>query len=315
MFGTLKRAFSEFREDEGMVWAAALTYYGVLALFPAIAALVALAGVVMNPQTLIQNLTSIISQLGPASAAETLSGPVNNLAESRSTGIIVLVVGLLGSLWSASAYVGAFTKASNVIYEVPEGRAVWKLKPLQMLITLVCLLLVTIVLVALIVTGPVARGVGEAIGLGSTAVTVYNYAKWPIMALLVIAILAVLYYATPNARLPKFSFVTPGAIFALVLWIIASALFGFYVANFGSYNQTYGALGGVVAFLVWMWITNIAVVFGQEINAEEQRGKQLAKGEPAEDRIQLPLRDEPKDSQLPDTAHGAYAPPRRNESS
>jgi membrane protein len=309
MFGTLKRAFSEFKEDEGTIWAAALTYYGVLSLFPALAALVALVSLVMDPQTLVEKLTAIVSQLGPASAVETLRGPINNLANSSSTGLIVLILGVLGSLWSASGYVGALTKASNVAYEVPEGRPVWKLKPLQMLITLVTLLLVAIVLVALIVTGPVAQGVGEAIGLGSTVVTIYNYAKWPVMALLVLAILAVLYYATPNARLPKFSFVTPGAIFALVTWVIASFAFAFYVANFGSYNQTYGALGGVVAFLVWMWITNIAVVFGQELNAERERGSELEHGEPAEDRIQLPLRGEPKDSQLPDTAHGGFAAP------
>ena len=309
MFGTLKRAFSEFREDEGMVWAAALTYFGVLSLFPALAALVAVVGLVMDPQTLIDSLTAIVSQFGPASAVETIRGPIENLAASRSAGLIALVVGVLGSLWSASGYVGALTKASNVAYEVPEGRPVWKLKPLQMLITLVTLLLVAIVLIALIVTGPVARGVGEAIGLGSTVVTIYNYAKWPIMALLVLAILGVLYYATPNARLPKFSLVTPGAIVALVTWVLASLAFAFYVSNFGSYNETYGTLGGIVAFLVWMWITNIAVVFGQEMNAEHQRTRQLDAGEPAEERIQLPLRGEPKDSQLPDTAHGGFAAP------
>ena len=309
MFGTLKRAFSEFREDEGMVWAAALTYFGVLSLFPALAAMVAVVGLVMDPQTLINSLTAIVSQFGPASAVETVRGPIENLANSRSAGLVALVVGVLGSLWSASGYVGALTKASNVAYEVPEGRPVWKLKPLQMFITLVTLLLVAIVLIALIVTGPVARGVGEAIGLGATVVTIYNYAKWPIMALLVLVILGVLYYATPNARLPKFTLVTPGAIVALVTWVLASFAFAFYVANFGSYNATYGTLGGIVAFLVWMWITNIAVVFGQEMNAEHQRTRQLDAGEPAEDRIQLPLRDEPKESQLPDTAHGGFAAP------
>ena len=309
MAGTLKRAVSEFKEDEGTVWAAALTYYGVLALFPAIAAMVALVGLVMDPQTLVDKLTSIVAALGPASAVETVRGPVEDLAANRSTGLVVLIVGLLGSLWSASGYVGALTKASNVAYEVPEGRPVWKLKPLQMVITLVTLLLVAVVLIALIVTGPLAQAIGEAIGLGSTVVTVYGYAKWPIMALLVLAILAVLYYATPNARLPKFSLVTPGALVALITWVIASAAFAFYVANFGSYDKTYGTLGGIVAFLVWMWITNIAVVFGQEINAEHQRSRQLERGEPAGDRIRLPLRDEPKDGQLPDTAHGAFAPP------
>ena len=311
MFGTLKRAFSEFSEDEGLVWAAALTYFGVLSLFPALAALVALVGLVMDPRALIENLTAIVAQLGPAAAVETLREPINNLAQNRSTGLVVLVAGLVGSLWSASGYVGALTKASNVIYEVPEGRAAWKLKPLQILITLVTLLLVAIVLIALIVTGPIARGVGEAIGLGSLAVAIYGIAKWPVMAFLVLAILAILYYATPNARLPKFRLVTPGAIVALVTWVVASAAFAFYVANFGSYNETYGALGGVIAFLVWMWITNIAIVFGQELNAEIERSRELKEGKPAEQRIQLPPRDRPKAKQLPDTAHGGFAPPSR----
>jgi membrane protein len=309
MFGTVKRAFSEFSEDNGTIWAAALTYFGVLSLFPALAALVAVVGLVMNPQTLIDKLTAIVGQFGPESAVQALEGPINSIASSGSTGLLVLILGLLGSLWSASAYVGAFTKASNVIYEVPEGRPVWKLKPLQMLITLVIVLLVAIVLIALVISGPVAAGVGEAIGLGSTAVTIYNYAKWPVMAVLVLAILGVLYYSTPNARLPKFSLVTPGAIFALVVWVLASLLFAFYVANFGSYNKTYGALGGVIAFLVWLWITNIAVVFGQEVNSEHERGRELNSDDSAERRIQLPPRDEPKDKQLPDTAYGAHQAP------
>jgi membrane protein len=226
----------------------------------------------------------------------------------------MLIVGVAGALWTASGYVGAFMRASNAVYEVPEGRKVWKLRPLQMLVTLVILVLVAVTLIALIVSGPVAAGVGQALGIGSVAVTVYGIAKWPLMALLVIAILAILYYSSPNARLPKFAWITPGSVFALIVWVLASVAFAFYVANFGSYNKTYGALGGVVVFLVWLWITNIAVLLGQEMNAELERTRELEAGQPgAERRIQLERRDEPKDKQLPDTAHGAHPAPPKQE--
>jgi membrane protein len=309
--GTLKRTLSEFSEDNGTDWAAALTYYAVLSIFPALIALVGLVGVVMDPQALTDALREVVGQLGPASAVETFGGPIDNVTRSRATGAVMLAVGIVGSLWTASGYVGGFTRASNAMYEVPEGRAVWKLRPLQMLVTLAMILLLAITLVALIVTGPVASGVGEAIGIGDTAVAIYQIAKWPLLGLLVLTMLAVLYYAAPNAKLPRFRWITPGSVLALAIWIVASAAFAFYVANFGSYNKTYGALGGVVTFLVWMWITNVAVLLGQELNAEVERTRELEAGTPgAERRIQLPPRDEPSEKQLPDTAHGAHPAPR-----
>ena len=308
-WATLKRTVGEFQDDNGTDWAAALTYYAVLSLFPALIALIGLVSLVMSPQTLIDELNAIVTRLGPESAAETLRGPIEGVAGSSSTSLAMLVVGLVAAVWTASGYVGAFTRASNAFYEVPEGRRFYKLRPLQMAITLVILLLVAIVFVALVVSGPVATGIGEAIGLGSTAVTVYQIAKWPIMALLVVGILAVLYYSTPNARLPQFGWITPGSVVALVTWVVASALFALYVANFGSYDKTYGTLGGVVVFLVWMWITNLAVLFGQQLNAELERSRELERGERAERRIQLPPRDAPKDGQRPDTAHGAHPAP------
>lgn len=311
LWATLKRTVGEFKDDNGTDWAAALTYYAVLSLFPALIALIGLVSLVMDPQTLIDELNGIVTQLGPESAVETLRGPIEGVADSTSTSLAMLVVGLVVALWTASGYVGAFTRASNEFYEVPEGRRFYKLRPLQMAITLAVLLLVAAVFVALIVSGPVAEGVGEAIGLGSTAVTVYQIAKWPVMALLVVAVLALLYWSTPNARLTSFKWITPGSVVALVAWILASALFALYVANFGSYDKTYGALGGVVVFLVWMWITNLAVLFGQQLNAEVERTRELARGTHAERRIQLPRRDEPGDGQLPDTARGAHPPPRR----
>lgn len=308
--GTFKRAVSEFGEDNGTDWAAALTYYAVLSLFPALIALVGLVSLVMDPETMIRELNAIVAELGPSSAGETLEGPIESVADSTSTGLVMLIVGIAAALWTASGYVGAFSRASNVFYEVGEGRPIYKLRPLQVLVTLVILLIIALVFVALIVSGPVATGVGEALGVGAAAVTAYQIAKWPIMAGLVVLILAILYYSTPNARLPAFRLITPGGIVALVTWVLASGLFALYVANFGSYNKTYGTLGGVVAFMVWMWITNLAVLFGQELNAELERTREIEGGLDSERRIQLGERDAVEADDLPETAHGAHPSPR-----
>jgi membrane protein len=292
---TLKRAGREFSDDNLTDWAAALTYYGVLSLFPAIIALVSILGIVVPPATITRVLTDTISSLGPSSAVNTFKGPINGIANSQGTAGVLLVVGLAGALWSASGYVGAFMRASNAIYEREEGRGFLRLRPLQLLVTLILILMAAVVVVALIVSGPLADSIGKAIGIGGTALTVWNIAKWPAMLVVVAVMLAILYYASPNAKQPKFRWISPGSVVAVVLWVIASALFAFYVANFGSYNKTYGALGGVVVFLVWMWITNLAVLFGAELNAEVERGRELAAGVPgAEDDIQLPYRRVPK---------------------
>lgn len=293
---TLKRTVAEFREDNLTDWAAALTYYGLLALFPALIAMVGLVGLVGDPATTTRTLTDIVTRLGPQSAASTYAGPIQNITAHRGTAGVMGIVGILAALWSASGYVGAFMRASNVIYETPEGRPFWKLRPLQMLVTLVMLLLLVAVALALVLTGPVVDAVAGPLGVGSTAVSVWNIAKWPVLMVVVLLMFSVLFYAAPNVRLRGFRWVTPGAIFALVVWILASVAFAFYVANFGSYDKTYGTLGGVVAFLVWIWITNIALLLGMELNAERERSAEIAEGVPrAEKEIQLDARAEPQD--------------------
>jgi membrane protein len=214
----------------------------------------------------------------------------------------VAIIGVLSALWSASGYVGAFTEASNTIYEVEEGRPFWKLKPLQLLITFICISLVAVTALALVVSGPLATAIGEAIGLGDAAVTAWQWGKWPIMLLLVVLILHVLYYASPNAQVRK-RWVSPGALLTLVVWIVASIAFAFYVANFGSYNKTYGTMGGVVVFLLWLWLTNIAVLLGVEFNAEIERTREIKRGVPgAREELKLPERDRPNQKQRPSTA-------------
>jgi membrane protein len=299
---TLKRTFKEFSEDNLTDWSAALTYYGVLSLFPALIALVSIVGLVFSAQQVTSTLTDIVSQIGPASAVETFAGPIESVTSNQSAAGIALIAGILGALWSASGYIGAFMRASNVMYEVDEGRAIWKLRPLQMVVTVIMILLISIGAIAVVISGPLATAVGSAVGLSDTAVTIWSIAKWPVLALVVAAMIAVLYYASPNAKI-GFKHVIPGAVLAVVIWVIASALFAFYVANFGSYNKTYGTLGGVVSFLVWLWITNIAILLGAEFNAERERTRQIAEGTPdAEREIQVPERDEPKPEKRPATA-------------
>jgi membrane protein len=292
---TLKRTITEFKEDELTDRSAALTYYAVLSIFPALIALVSLVGLVGDPKTITKTLTDLVSSIGPSSAAETFKGPIEEITKSSGTAGILLIVGIAAALWTASGYVGAFMRAANVIYEVEEGRSIIKLRPLQMLVTLVLILLVAVVLVALVVTGPVAKAVGDAVGVGSSAVTVWDIAKWPVLLAVVAGMIALLYYASPNAKLGGFKSILPGSALAVVVWLLASAGFAFYVANFGSYNKTYGALGGVVVFLVWLWITNVAILLGAELNAERERSRQLEAGTPgAERELQLDERSAPK---------------------
>jgi membrane protein len=296
ILAVLRRTYVEFKEDNLTDWAAALTYYAVLALFPAVLALVALVGIFGQYPETTNALIDIARQVsGSDSALTGLQDTINGIVQNKGGAGALLGLGLAGAVWSASGYIGAFIRASNAIYEVPEGRPFWKLRPLQVLVTVVMVLMVALLLMALVVSGPVARAIGDQIGLGDAAVTVYQIAKWPIMAGVVLVILAVLYYVAPSARLPRIQWLSPGAIVALVIWVIASALFAFYVANFGSYNKTYGTLGGAISLLVWMWITNLAILFGQELNAEIERGRELTAGLPAERELQLEPRGTPKD--------------------
>ncbi len=285
---TIKRTATEFQEDNLSDWAAALTYYGLLSLFPALIAMVSLIGLFGDPKSTTQSLTEIINELGPESAAETFKGPIESITESSGTAGVAFFAGLAVALWSASGYVGAFTRASNIIYETPEGRPFWKLRPLQIAVTLVMIVLMALLAVSLVLTGPVVSAVAEPLGIGSTAVDVWNIAKWPVMALVFLLAIAVLYYAAPNVKLRGFKWVTPGSLVAIVVWILASALFAFYVANFGSYNKTYGTLGGLIALLIWFWITNLAILFGHQLNAEHERSLEIEEGRPqAEREIQL----------------------------
>ncbi|QWZ07281.1 YihY/virulence factor BrkB family protein [Nocardioides panacis] len=287
----LRKTAREFSADQCTDLAAALTYYAVLALFPAMIALLSLVGLVSDPKQTVTTLLGIAKQVGAGSMVSSIEQPLTDMATQPQAAGIAFVVGLLTALWSASGYVGSFGRAMNRMYEIREGRPFWKLRPVMLLVTLVSLVLVAAVALALVVTGPAADAVGNALGIGSTAVTVWNIAKWPVILLVVVLVVAVLYWATPNVKQPKFRWISVGALLAIVVWVVASALFGVYVATFSSYNKTYGALAGVVVFLLWLWITNLALLFGAELDSELERGRELQAGLPAEETLQLPPRD------------------------
>jgi membrane protein len=278
---TLKRTVREFREDNLTDWAAALTYYGVLAIFPALIALVSILGLIGKSAT--QPLLDNLGTVAPGPAKDIFTSAIHNLEQSQGTAGILFVVGLAGALWSASGYVAAFMRASNAIYDVDEGRPIWKTLPTRVGTTVVLLLMLALVAVGVAVTGPLADEVGKVVGIGNTATTVWDIAKWPVILAVVMNMFAFLYWAAPNVKHPKFRWLTPGGVVGVLLWIVASAAFALYVASFSSYNKTYGALGGVVAFLVWLWISNIAILLGAEFDAELARSRTLEAGRNAEE--------------------------------
>ena len=275
---TLKRAVAEFRADDMLTWAAALTYYAVLSLFPALIVFVALLGLAGEYPKTSDAVLDIVAAIGPESAVDTLRGTIEGVVQDSGGAAALLGVSLVGAIWSASGFIGAFTKASNAIYEVEEGRPFWKLKPIQLALTLMFLLVSAIAAVVFVASGDLARSIFNVIGLGDAAFDIWKYAKWPVLAAVVTIMIAVLYWAAPNVKQPKLRWLTPGGGAGLLVLILASALFGLYVANFGSYNKTYGALAGVVVFLVWLWISNIMILLGAEFNAELERQRAIEGG-------------------------------------
>ena len=295
-----KRTVKEFREDNLTDWAAALTYYGVLAIFPALIVIVSLLGLLGKSAT--QPLIDNLGQVAPGPAQEIFTNAITNLQNASTAAGFAFVLGLAGALWSASGYTAAFMRASNAIYEVEEGRPIWKSLPVRVGVTLALMVGTVVTAVAVVFTGGLAQQAGNLLGLGDTAITVWSIAKWPVILLLVSLLFALLYWAAPNVKQPGFRWISPGGLFAVLIWVLASVAFAFYLANFGSYNQTYGALGGVISFLVWLWISNIAVLLGAEFNAEIERRRQIEAGMKAKDREPfLPPRDTKKMDDPPDT--------------
>jgi membrane protein len=280
--GVLKRTFTEFKDDNLTDWAAALTYYGVLSIFPALIVLVSVLGLIGSSATqpLIDNLGSV----APGPAKDIFTSAIKNLQGNSGASGVFFIIGLAAAIWSASGYISAFMRASNAIYDMEEGRPIWKTLPVRVGLTVLLMVLTAISAVAVTLSGGLAQQAGNVIGLGDTAVQVWNIAKWPVLVLFVSFMFAVLYWAAPNVKQPGFKWLSPGSVLAVIGWIIASVAFAFYVANFGSYNKTYGALAGPIIFLVWLWISNIMILLGAEFNAELERGRAIESGMRPEDK-------------------------------
>jgi membrane protein len=287
----LKRTVAEFRADNVTDWAAALTYYGVLSIFPALIALISVVGLLGSSAT--SSLLTNLQAFTPGPAKDILTNAVTGLSKNRSAGGIMFVVGLGVALWSASGYVAAFMRAADAIWDAPEGRPIWKTLPVRIGVTVITVIVLAIGAVAVVVTGRIAQRVGDLLGLGSAAVTAWDVAKWPALVLLFGLLLSILYYAARNVIHPGFRWVTPGGVLAIILWIAASAVFALYVATFASYNKTYGALGGMIVFLVWLWVSNISILLGAEFDAELARERSIQAGQPADKEPYLPLRNAP----------------------
>jgi membrane protein len=298
----LKRTVTQFQHDNLTDRAAALTYYSVLSIFPGLVLLTAILGL-LGPsatRTLIDN----VATLAPGQGGKILTNAIGELRQSRGAAGPLAVVGIAGALWSASGYVGAFMRAANAVYDVDEGRPVWKTIPLRLGLTVAAVVLLAVSAAGIVATGTLAQRAGQLLSVGSTGVLVWDIAKWPVIAALVSLAFALLYWAAPNVQQPGFRWISPGGVLAVVLWVLASVGFGFYVTNFGSYNKTYGSVGGVIVFLVWLWISNTAVLLGAELDAELARGRSIDAGHPAEREPFLPPRDTRAMSEKPASATG-----------
>ncbi|MFD5315864.1 YihY/virulence factor BrkB family protein [Streptomyces sp. NPDC127098] len=276
-WGALKRTVREFRADNLSDWAAALTYYGVLALAPALLALVSIIGLI-GPSA-IDPLIDNVATLAPGAVQDVLETVLRDLGHRRGQATVALVVGIALALWSASGYIAAFMRASNAVYDIGEGRPIWKTLPVRLAVTVTLVVLLALVAVGVVFTGALARRAGDVLGVGGTAVTVWNFAKWPVLVILVALITAVLYWAAPNVK-HGFRWITPGSLLAVLVWLAASALFAWYVAALGSYGSTYGSLATIIVFLVWLWISNLALLLGLEFDAELERARAIETGHP-----------------------------------
>jgi membrane protein len=290
----IKRTVREFMRDNMTDWAAALTYYSILSIFPAFVVLTAIVGLFGASATtpLIEN----VRQMAPGQAREVMIRALQELEGSGKIAGPLAIIGLLAALWAASGYIGAFIRASNAVYDIREGRPIWKTMPLRIGLTLAMVVLLAVTAIGVVITGTISQRIGEFLGVGRAGVLAWDIAKWPVLAVLISLAFALLYWAAPNVVHPGFRWLTPGSILAVLLWVAASVGFGVYVANFGSYNKTYGSLAGVIVFLVWLWISNLAVLLGAEFDAELARGQRIESGQPADQEPFLPPRDEPKQS-------------------
>jgi membrane protein len=287
----LKRTWHEFRINQVYDLAGTLTYYTVLALFPALLATLATVGIFGSAEAGAQNVLQVIEGLGGATAADVLREPLEQLVNASHAGL-AFGTGLVGVLWATSGYLGTFGRGMNRIYDVEEGRPFWEMRPTMIGVSAVLVVLGALGALGLILTGPVAESTARVLGFDEGVVFWWDLLKLPALAGIALVVMALLYWAGPNVKRRHLRWFSVGAIGALLAWIIATALFGAYVFGFGIYGRTYGFVGGVIAFLLWVWLSNLSLLFGAVLDTEVERARQLRAGISAEERVQLPLRDD-----------------------
>ncbi len=297
-----KRTVREFRDDNLTDWAAALTYYAILSIFPGLLVLVSIIGLLSPSAT--DTIVTGVTRIAPRSVQQIFDDAVQGLRSNTQVAGAFAIAGLLAALWSASGYISAFMRASNAIYDVREGRPLWKTLPIRIGLTVVVGTLLAISGLAVVFTGQLARSLGNLIGVGDTVVRIWDIGKWPLLVVVLMIVLAILYWASPNVRQTGPRWVTPGGVLAVLIWLVASGAFAFYVASFASFNRTYGTLGGVIIFLIWLWISNLAILLGVEFDAELERGRAIAAGNPPDKEPFMRLRDDRADNRGQDKGLG-----------
>jgi membrane protein len=289
-WGVLRRTVAEFIDDDLTDRAATLTYYGMMSIFPGL--LVLVAGLSLLDHSVTNDILANVRQLAPGPARDILIQAIVDLQRRPATSAVVGIVALAVAFWSATGYIGAFMRAANAIYDVPEARPVWKTIPLQLLVTAVTGLFFGLCAVSVVFTGRLAQWTGHALGIEKPTVDTFDILKWPALVVVAALLIDMLFWVAPNARQAGFRWITPGCVVAVIGLAAVSAGLAIYISRFNSYNRTYGTLAGVVIFLVWLWLCNIAILIGAELDAELSRARAIAVGHDGEP--YLPLRDLPK---------------------
>lgn len=286
----VRRTLRAFGTDGCPDLAAGLTFYAILALVPAVMVSFSLISLLGRGEETARVVLDVVRALVPNAPAAPVRDVIAQIAEARLSGV-VLVFGIGLALWAVARYVAALGRGMNRIYRVEEGRPAWKLKLGQLLVALVVIVCIAAVATLITVSGDVAEALGNAFGLGDMTLLVWRIARWPLLAAVVIFVLAFLYYFAPNVKLARFRWMSLGAAVALTVLLLASLAFGLYVSNFADYDRLYGAFGGIIVFALWLWIANIAILVGAEFDVELERVRELQAGIPAETQVQVPLRD------------------------
>lgn len=283
----LKRTLVAFYDDQMTHHAAALTYYALMSLLPTMLLCVSLLGLLGQYPATYDAILDYLRDLVPQSTLGAVDAALRGALRSEGTAAGALAVSVLVALYGTTGLLEAARRALNVVFDARQGRSFLRRKATDVASTVVLVGLILVTLVFVFVGGGLARDIFDALGLGSTAVSAWRAARWPAAYLVATLVFAFLYYVTPDVKQRAFHWITPGAVVGVALWLLASIGFSLYLSHFTSFNATYGSLGAALVLVVWLWLTNVALLFGAELNAEIEREKELSEGVPASETLAL----------------------------